>query len=78
MGDHLVLTKTRNSRGGDCGGEVLYNGKSLSRAGSVTEEVVLCFRVGGWWPVVTGVLQEMHRNSLNYYLLVPQLMGILL
>ena len=56
----------------------MYNGKSLSRAGSVTEEVVLCFRVGEWWPVVTRLLQEMHRNSLNYCLLVPQLMGILL
>ena len=20
----------------------------------------------GWWPVVTGLLQKMHRNSLNY------------
>ena len=27
---------------------------------AVTGEVVLCFRVGGWWPVVTGLLQEMY------------------
>ena len=35
-------------------------GSIFGRAGSITEELVLCFRVGGWWPVVTGLLQEMH------------------
>ena len=28
-------------------------GSLFGRAGSVTEEVVLCFRVGEWWLVVT-------------------------
>ena len=31
-------------------------GSLFDRVGSVTEEAVLCFRVGGWWPVITGVL----------------------
>ena len=48
------------------------------RAGSSTGEVVLCFRVDGWWPVVTELFQKMHRTSLYYLVLVPQLMGILL
>ena len=40
----------------------------FDRAGSASEEVVLCFRVGGWWPVLAGLFQEMHRTSLNYLL----------
>ena len=52
-------------------------GSLFGRAGSVTEKVVLCFRVGGWWPVLGGLFQEMHRTSLNYLVLVTQLMGIL-
>ena len=44
-------------------------GSLLDRAGSATGEVVLCFRVGGWWPVLAGLFQEMHRTSLNYCLL---------
>ena len=31
-------------------------GSPCIRAGSGTEEVVLCFRIGGWWPVVTGLI----------------------
>ena len=39
----------------------VYNWKSLCPGRvCVTGEVVLCFRVGGWWPVVTGLLQEIH------------------
>ena len=53
-------------------------GSLFDRAGSATEEVVLCFRVGGWWPVRAGLFQKMHRTSMKYCLLVPQLMGILL
>ena len=52
--------------------------KSLDRAGSVTEErggAVLS--MGGWWPVLAGLLQEMHRTALDYLVFVPQLMGIL-
>ena len=33
--------------------------------------------MGGWRPVVTGLIPEMHRISLNYLVLVCQLMGIL-
>ena len=58
--------------------ETAVIGSLFVRAGSSTGEVVLCFRVGGWWPVVTGLLQEMHRTSLYCCLSVPQLMGILL
>ena len=32
-----------------------FHGKSLERDESVTGEVVLCFTVGGWWPVVIGL-----------------------
>ena len=31
-------------------------GSLFIRAGSSTGEVVLCFRVGGWWPVVIGLI----------------------
>ena len=26
--------------------------------------------VGGWWPVLAGLLQEMHRTSLDYLVLL--------
>ena len=52
------------------------HGKSLERAGSVTEEVVLCSGLvedGG----AHRLSQEIHGTSFHHYLLVPHIMGIL-
>ena len=38
---------------------------SYGRGGVVLE-------IGGWWPVLAGLFQEMHRTSLDHLVLVPK------